>query len=62
MQADRDIMRLMVMVGAQITMNEDEICIEHRELNQFEFDATHCPDLIPILSVLALFCNGISKN
>lgn len=61
LQADRDIIRLINLVGAQIKINDDEICIEHRELNQFEFDATHCPDLIPVLSVLALFCNGISK-
>ena len=30
-------------------------------LNNFTFDATDCPDLFPIISVLALFCNGISK-
>lgn len=27
----------------------------------FEFDATHCPDLIPILSVYAAACTGNSK-
>ena len=30
------------------------------QLNPFNFDATDCPDLFPILSVLALFCNGTS--
>lgn len=30
-------------------------------LNNFTFDATDCPDLFPIISTLALFCNGISK-
>lgn len=29
--------------------------------NPFEFDATHCPDLFPILAVYAAFCNGVSK-
>lgn len=31
-----------------------------QQLSAFEFDATDCPDLFPILSVLALFCNGTS--
>lgn len=30
------------------------------QLSPFNFDATDCPDLFPILSVLALFCNGTS--
>ncbi len=29
-------------------------------LDNFTFDATDCPDLFPIISVLALFCNGTS--
>lgn len=29
-------------------------------LDNFTFDATDCPDLFPVLSVLALFCNGTS--
>lgn len=31
-----------------------------RQLSHFNFDATDCPDLFPVLSVLALFCNGTS--
>lgn len=31
-----------------------------RQLSHFDFDATDCPDLFPVLSVLALFCNGTS--
>ncbi len=30
-------------------------------LKAFDFDATDCPDLVPIISTLALFCNGTSK-
>ncbi len=31
------------------------------QLKAFDFDATDCPDLFPIISTLALFCNGTSK-
>ena len=30
-------------------------------LDAFDFDATHAPDLFPILTVLALFCKGTSS-
>lgn len=33
----------------------------HGDLIAFDFNATDCPDLFPIISVLALFCNGTSK-
>lgn len=32
-----------------------------QKLQPFELDATHCPDLFPILALLALHCNGESK-
>ena len=31
-----------------------------RRLKAFEVDATHCPDLFPILAVLAAHCDGTS--
>jgi 3-phosphoshikimate 1-carboxyvinyltransferase len=36
------------------------IFVEKRELNAFEWNADSCPDLVPIISVLALFCEGTS--
>ena len=32
-----------------------------RRLKAFEVDATHCPDLFPILAVLAAHCDGTSR-
>lgn len=29
--------------------------------NEFDFDATHCPDIIPILSIYAARCSGTSR-
>lgn len=31
------------------------------DLRAFDFDATDCPDLFPIISILALFCDGTSR-
>jgi 3-phosphoshikimate 1-carboxyvinyltransferase len=44
-----------------LPVNLKDIVISATALNAFSFDATNCPDLFPILTTLALHCNGVSK-
>lgn len=59
-QADRKIIDVLNQCGANVTFSENAITISKRNLKSFEFDATNCPDLFPILAVLALRCEGIT--
>lgn len=59
-QADKAIMDVLHLVGANITVNEKSVHVEHNQLNAFSFDATECPDLFPPLVSLAAHCAGNS--
>ncbi|MDR3679279.1 MAG: 3-phosphoshikimate 1-carboxyvinyltransferase [Flavipsychrobacter sp.] len=59
-QADKAILQLLADIKARITISEDEITVRTSDLEPFEFDATHCPDLFPILAILAACCDGDS--
>lgn len=59
-QADRAILDVINMAGATVTIKEDEVSVQKSELQAFEFDATDCPDLFPILAILAACCEGES--
>jgi 3-phosphoshikimate 1-carboxyvinyltransferase len=59
-QADRVVLDVLRSAGAGVTINEDSICVKKAQLNGFEFDATHCPDLFPVLAILAACCEGES--
>lgn len=60
-QADKQILEIVKMVGAKINIDSEFVNIQSDRIEAFHFDATNCPDLIPILSVLALFCKGESR-
>lgn len=60
-QADLHIIKALTKAGAVIITTPKEITVRKRELNGFEFDATHCPDLFPILAVLGASCDGETK-
>lgn len=60
-QADRAILKVLEAVGADVVWNDDTITVSQGPLQSFRFDATDCPDLFPVLSVLAAFCNGESR-
>ncbi len=59
-QADTAIVSALVRAGAQITSDDRSVTSAHRQLRGFEFDATHCPDLFPVLVSLAAACGGES--
>lgn len=66
-QADEAILEILKQCGAEIviTAGEDKnlsnITITGGELYGFNFDATNCPDLFPILATLASHCKGESS-
>ncbi len=68
LQADISIMDILMEAGASLSQIEDEV-EEHRglitaqkaPLRAFDTDLNNCPDLFPIVSVLAAFCQGRSN-
>ncbi len=59
-QADKAILAVLQNAGAGITVEQDAITVKQARLQAFEFDATHCPDLFPVLAILAACCEGES--
>lgn len=60
-QADLSIMDVLMEAGASLSQLDDDKGIVHAQrapLSAFRVDATHCPDLFPIIAVLAAFCQG----
>ncbi len=63
LQADISIMDILMDAGASMSQDGDEtgpIHISRAPLNAFETDLNNCPDLFPIVAVLAAFCPGES--
>lgn len=60
LQADRKVIEVVQSFGADVQMFPDRIMIKSKDYKSFNFDAEHCPDLIPILSILAVFGDGES--
>jgi 3-phosphoshikimate 1-carboxyvinyltransferase len=59
-QADRAILKVLQLAGADILIDDTDITVKKSELQAFEFDATHCPDLFPVLAVLGACASGDS--
>jgi 3-phosphoshikimate 1-carboxyvinyltransferase len=60
-QADKDIVQVLRSCGARVLASPGEVSAARGPLSAFEYDATHSPDLVPPLSVLACFCRGTSR-
>mgnify|MGYP003303455007 CR=1 FL=1 len=64
LQADLSIMDILMDAGASLSQldgKRGDIVVQRAPLQAFEVDASNCPDLFPILAVLAAFCQGISR-
>lgn len=60
-QADKAVLDILKNVGAAVKIESYKVTVKQpEELRAFEYDATHTPDLFPILSILAGACNGES--
>lgn len=62
-QADISILDILVDAGAVVSVVEEEssVCVRKAPLEAFDADLNHCPDLFPIVAVLAAFCAGRSR-
>lgn len=61
-QADEAVLDILRSAGAEIEYGEGEVrFLPSGRLRGFDYDATHTPDLVPTLAVLALFCEGSSR-
>lgn len=77
LQADLSIMDILMEAGASLSETEGQstgsqgsspdlhdtsvITAQRAPLNAFHTDATNCPDLFPIIAILAAFCPGTSS-
>jgi 3-phosphoshikimate 1-carboxyvinyltransferase len=60
-QADRRIMDVLDQCGARSSWTSEGLRVQSSgTLRPFTLDATHCPDLFPVVSVLAACCTGTS--
>ena len=64
LQADLSIMDILMDAGASLSQLDGDIgniTVQRAPLKAFSVDASNCPDLFPIVSVLAAFCQGTSR-
>ncbi len=64
LQADLSIMDILMDAGASLSQTDGDrgvIAVQRAPLKAFSVDASNCPDLFPIISVLAAFCQGTSR-
>lgn len=64
LQADLSIMDILMDAGASLSQldgDKGNITAQRAPLKAFSVDASNCPDLFPIVSVLAAFCQGTSR-
>jgi len=60
-QADKAILKVVKLIGSDFEWDKNgNLTIIKKELKPFYFDATNCPDLFPILVVLAASISGTS--
>ena len=64
LQADLSIMDILMDAGASLSQldgSKGNITVQRAPLKAFSVDASNCPDLFPIIAVLAAFCQGTSR-
>lgn len=64
LQADISIMDILMDAGASLSQSDGDtgpITVQRAPLTAFSIDASNCPDLFPIVSVFAAFCQGRSR-
>ncbi len=57
-------MDILMDAGASLSQLDGDkgiVAVQRAPLNAFNVDASNCPDLFPIVSVLAAFCQGTSR-
>ncbi|MDC1067932.1 hypothetical protein OAQ99_02095 [Candidatus Kapabacteria bacterium] len=60
-QADKKILDVLDTINISYNLDAESLIIKKQKLIGFQFDATDCPDLIPILCLLAVNCEGETR-
>lgn len=60
-QSDKNIIDILNMAGAEVNVSQNEISVRKSQLKPFWVDVSECPDLFPVLSILALGADGESR-
>lgn len=58
LQGDKAIADIIKKMGANVTQSENSISVKTAELHGIEVDASDIPDLVPVISALAVFAKG----
>jgi 3-phosphoshikimate 1-carboxyvinyltransferase len=61
LQGDEEILRIAELAGSRVMLYKDRIEITGRISNSLDLNCEDTPDLVPSLSVLALFCKAPSR-
>ena len=59
-QSDKMILDVLSLAGVNYKASEGEIRVEKSDIKPFDFDVSECPDLFPVLAVLA--CGATGKS
>ncbi len=60
LQPDRVMLAILKQVGAEVNISDNVIQVRSNELRSFKQAINDCPDLFPILCVLAAYAKGVS--
>ena len=61
LQGDRAVLNIMQRMGAKLTQKQDAVTAEQSTTAGCVIDAADCPDIIPVLTVLAAVSTGMTK-
>jgi 3-phosphoshikimate 1-carboxyvinyltransferase len=61
LQGDKIILDILTAMGCTIEENDEGIRVNHSRTKGIEIDASNCPDLVPILAVLASLSKGETR-
>ncbi len=59
-QSDKMILDVLSLAGVNYTVSENELTVTKSEIKPFDLDVSQCPDLFPVLAVLASSAKGRS--
>ncbi len=57
-QSDKAITDILKIAGAKVYTDGDAVCVEKSNLKPFSLDVSQCPDLFPIVAILACAIDG----
>ena len=60
-QGDKDIINILRMCGADVSVDNGKVTVKKKELNGTDVDMSNIPDLFPIVAVLLSTAKGTSK-